>query len=69
MVGWNAQAAPGAHASPTLYSPNVGTGRGEVPEAPRRNGDRRLELPFSFVIAACHGTEAGLYALEYESSG
>jgi hypothetical protein len=36
------------------YSPPplVGPGSGEVPEAPSTQGNRRLELPFSFVVAA-----------------
>jgi hypothetical protein len=36
---------------PTLQ-PNVGTGAGEVPETLRTEWDRRLELPFSFIVAA-----------------
>jgi len=31
---------------------SVGYGAGEVMDAPRPKGDRRLELPFSFEVAA-----------------
>jgi hypothetical protein len=41
-----------------LLQRNVGSGAGEVPEAPSPRGDRRLELPFSFEVAARTGPEA-----------
>jgi hypothetical protein len=31
---------------------SVGYGAGEVMDTPRQKGDRRLELPFSFEVAA-----------------
>ena len=30
----------------------VGAGAGEVPDTPSTEGNRRLELPFSFIVAA-----------------
>jgi hypothetical protein len=41
---WDSDLSP----SPAL----VGSGTGEVADAPRLKGDRRLELPFSFTLAA-----------------
>jgi hypothetical protein len=38
---------------PTVFlQRNVGSGAGEFPEAPSTQWNRRLELPFSFTVAA-----------------
>jgi hypothetical protein len=40
------------HHGTALFPAFVGSGSGEVMDAPRPKGDRRLELPFSFEVAA-----------------
>jgi hypothetical protein len=54
-LSWVSQNAAGlgAHPGTAPHSPAfVGSGSGEVMDAPGPKCDRRLELPFSFEVAA-----------------